>query len=153
MQYRTPIAVADTLRRLADGGASADPLHVSDAAELERIAAWVESRSELQAELRVRVERAALAAYSLGARHVLERYEALDHGNSLLKLIEECDSLKRRIAEQEAQLEATLDRERVNLGTGEITDGPRAAKLTQQTVEQWRDGAYSAKKSRGADCE
>jgi hypothetical protein len=121
MQYRTQVEVADTLRRMADGKASADPLRVGDAAELERLAAWVEDRSELQADLRVRMERTALAAYSLGARHVLERYEAIDHGNELLKLTEERDALKRRIAEQETQLTQTLFRERVNLGTGEIT--------------------------------
>jgi hypothetical protein len=121
MQYRTQVEVADTLRRMADGSASADPLSASDAAELERIAAWVEDCPGFGSELRVRMERAVIAAYSLGARHVLERYKQIDHGNEMLRLIEERDALKRRIATEEAKLAEMMDTERVDLTTGEIT--------------------------------
>lgn len=121
MKYRTQAEVADTLRRLADGGASADPLLVGDAAELERLAAWAEDCPGFGSELRVRMERVALAAYSLGSRHVLERYEAIDRGNEMLKLVEERDALKRRIAAEEAKWDKVLASERVDLTTGEIT--------------------------------
>lgn len=121
MKYRTQEEVADTIRRIADGTASADPLQANDRAELERIAAHVEELREEAMLSRAYLERAVVSAYSLGARH------ALEHTQAAVTALESAYQEKIEVLEQMLAVyepdgaTSEMDRERINLGTGEIT--------------------------------